>query len=74
MPPPPKMIGLIHVLEPSVWRPSDGTVVSIGSEVKDLSLGDRVFFQWQHGGSQRFGHEGRDYYLLNNKQILAIIE
>jgi co-chaperonin GroES (HSP10) len=74
LPPPPEKVGSLFVLKPSVHRPSDGKVVSLGSEVKNIKFGDRVFFKWEHGGAQHFEHGGKPHLLLNEQQVLAIIE
>ena len=68
------MAGTLHIPFQHNYRPSDGTVRAVGSKVTEVKSGDRVIVAWQHGGTQTFQHDGRDYWLLNERQVLARIE
>lgn len=61
--------GLIirETLEPVV----EGVVLSIGSEVKDVSLDDKVMFRRSDGVHQKI--EGHDCVILKENQVWAII-
>ena len=51
----------------------DGRVVAVGSKIQDISVGNIVLVEWRNGGTEQFSHDGKDYWLLNERQILAVI-
>jgi chaperonin GroES len=54
-------------------KPMDGMVVAVGSRVHNLAVGDVVLVEWRSGGTHQFSHDGKDYWLLNERQILAVV-
>jgi chaperonin GroES len=54
-------------------KPMDGRVIAIGSGVHDVKVGDVVLVGWRNGGTEQFSHDGKDYWLLNERQILAVV-
>lgn len=55
-------------------RKSIGTVVSVGSEVKDLKKGDRVIYGTYAGERLELEKENLEFYILHDDDIVAIIE
>lgn len=45
-----------------------GTIKGIGSDVKEVSVGDTVYF------GEYAGQKLEDYFIINEKQILAFYE
>ena len=66
--------GALFIPEQARVLPMDGTVRAVGSKVsKDITVGSTVLVEWRHGGTQQFEHEGKEYWLLNEPQVVAII-
>lgn len=53
-------------------RKAIGTVLSVGSDIKDIKKGDRVIYGAYAGESLNI--ENEDYKLLFDEDILALIE
>lgn len=71
---PPEFAGGLFIPPQARMRPMDGTVRAVGSAVREIREGDKVIVQWQHGGTQTFEHDDHNYWLLNERQVLARIE
>lgn len=54
-------------------KPMDGRVVAVGSKIQDLQPGNIVLVEWRNGGTEQFSHGDKDYWLLNERQILAVV-
>ncbi len=48
-----------------------GNVMCVGSNVKDISVGDKVIYS--ESDAKRIVHEGTELFVLNEKDVLAII-
>jgi co-chaperonin GroES (HSP10) len=70
----PAQAGALFIPEAARVKPMDGIVHSVGSGVRELRAGDHVLVNWQNGGTGDFHHGGKDYWLLNENQVLARIE
>lgn len=70
---PPERSELLFIPEAARIKPMDGVVRAVGSKVTRLHEGDRVLVSWQHGGTEQFTHEGKDYWLLHEHQIIAVL-
>jgi len=73
--------GGIALPETAKEEPQQGTVVAIGPGIRDgngqrimmdVAIDDKVLFA-RYGGSS-FKHEGKEYLILREDEILAIIE
>ena len=71
--PPQTHSGNLFIPQSAQVRPMDGTVVAIGSGIRDLEVNYKVLVGWQHGGTETFTMDGKDYWLLNEWQVLAIL-
>lgn len=67
--------GKISLVRPDTYRETHytGTVVNVGPDVKDVEVGDRIFFD-QFGRPERFDFDGRRFALLAESAILAKVE
>jgi len=54
---------------PSTKDPHMGTVVSVGKEVADVNQGDVVIINPFEGSMIR--HQGTEYFICDNKKLLA---
>lgn len=71
------------IIIPEVWhdrkngpqqtthRPNEGTVLAVGSEVKDVKVGDVIM--WNGAGYVPRPHDLPDYELCDEKQVLVRI-
>lgn len=63
------------IIRPDNYREAHytGTVISVGPDVWDVEVGDRIFFD-QFGRPERFDFEGRRFALLAETAILAKVD
>lgn len=68
-------LGKISLVRPDTHREAHytGTVMSVGPDVGDVEVGDRVFFD-QFCGPERFDFEGRRFALLSAGSLLAKVD
>jgi chaperonin GroES len=57
--------------ETSKEKPEEGTVVSVGKDVKEVKKGDKVVFSKY--GPTEVKTEGKEYLIVKEEDILAII-
>ena len=64
--------GIVLPENASADRPQQGTVVAIGTSEKiSVKVGQKVIYT-RYGGTE-IKHDGQDYLLVANKDVLAII-
>lgn len=68
-----EFVGKLFIPDLNRVKPMDGKVIAVGANVKDLRVGDHVLVEWRHGGTEQFSRNGKDYWLLNERQVLAIV-
>ena len=59
------------------WKPEQtGTIVTVGSAVREVEPGDVVAFSWNVGQELRFFESGeeRRFFMMHESNLLAIIE
>lgn len=59
----------LYLAESAVEKPQLGTVIAIGSDVKHLKVGDKVFYKkW---GGNEVKHENEEYLIIEDKDIIG---
>lgn len=48
-----------------------GNVVSIGSEVLEIGVGDKIIYN--ESNAKKIFYENNEYFVINEKEVLAII-
>ncbi len=69
---PEKTSGGIYLPDTAKEKPQKGKVEAVGSEVKDVKVGDIVLFD-KYAGS-KVNIDGTDYLILKEEDILGILE
>ncbi|MBF0538773.1 MAG: co-chaperone GroES [Nitrospirae bacterium] len=64
--------GGLYVPDTAKEKPQRGKIEAIGSEVKELKVGDEVLFD-KYSGS-KVNIDGTDYLIVKEEDILGIIE
>ncbi len=64
--------GGIYLPDTAKEKPQRGKVEAVGSEVKDVKVGDVILFD-KYSGS-KINVEGTDYLILKEEDILGIFE
>lgn len=67
-----KTAGGIYVPDTAKEKPQKGKVEAVGSEVKDVKVGDTVFFD-RYSGS-KVNMDNNEYLIIKEEDILGIIE
>jgi len=67
-----KTAGGIYLPDTAKEKPQKGKVEAIGSEVKEVKVGDVVLFD-KYSGS-KINIEGTEYLILKEEDILGILE
>ncbi len=65
-----KTSGGIYIPEAAKEKPQKGKVETIGSEVKDLKVGDLILFD-KYSGS-KINIEGTDFLIVKEEDILGV--
>lgn len=50
-----------------------GVVIALGSEIRDLAVGDHVLFSWQSGQDIQMDDDGTRVIVMLERDVLAII-
>ncbi|MGE5894256.1 MAG: co-chaperone GroES [bacterium] len=66
-----KTAGGIYVPDSAKEKPQKGKVEAIGSEVKDVKVGDMIFFD-RYSGS-KVNIDNKEYLIIKEEDILGII-
>ncbi|MEJ2182113.1 MAG: co-chaperone GroES [Nitrospirota bacterium] len=69
---PEKTSGGIYVPDTAKERPQQGTVEAVGSEVKEVKVGDKVLFDKYTGSKVKVGDS--EQLVVKEEDILAIVE
>lgn len=67
-----KTAGGIYVPDTAKEKPQKGKVEAVGSEVKDVKIGDTIFFD-RYSGS-KVNMNNKEYLIIKEEDILGIIE
>jgi len=67
-----KTAGGIYVPDTAKEKPQKGKVEAVGSEVKDVKVGDTVFFD-RYSGS-KINIDNNEYLIIKEEDILGIVE
>ncbi|NJD55816.1 MAG: co-chaperone GroES [Nitrospirae bacterium] len=67
-----KTAGGIYIPDSAKEKPQKGTVEAIGSEVKDVKVGNTILFD-KYSGS-KVNMDGTDYLIVKEEDILGIVE
>ena len=67
-----KTAGGIYVPDTAKEKPQKGKVEAIGTEVKDLKVGDTIFFD-RYSGS-KVNMDNKEYLIIKEEDILGVIE
>lgn len=67
-----KTAGGIYVPDVAKEKPQKGTVVAVGSEVKELKVGDAVLFDKYSGSKIKL--DDVEYLIIKEEDILGIIQ
>ncbi|RME64177.1 MAG: co-chaperone GroES [Nitrospirae bacterium] len=67
-----KTPGGIYVPDTAKEKPQRGKVEAVGSEVKEVKVGDEVLFDRYAGSKVRLN--GNEYLILKEEEILGILE
>lgn len=67
-----KTPGGIYVPDTAKEKPQRGKVEAVGSEVKEVKVGDEVLFDRYAGSKVRLN--GTEYLILKEEEILGILE
>lgn len=67
-----KTAGGIYVPDTAKEKPQKGKVEAVGSEVKDVKVGDTVFFD-RYSGS-KVNIDNNEYLIIKEEDILGIVE
>ncbi len=67
-----KTVGGIYVPDSAKEKPQKGKVEAVGSEVKEVKVGDQVFFD-KYSGS-KINIDDEEYLIIKEEDILGIIE
>lgn len=67
-----KTAGGIYVPDVAKEKPQKGTVEAVGSEVKEVKVGDVVLFEKYSGA--KIKHNDIEYLIIKEEDILGIIQ
>jgi chaperonin GroES len=67
-----KTSGGLYIPEAAKEKPQKGKIEAIGSEVKDIKVGDTILFD-KYSGS-KINIEGNDYLIIKEEDILGVFE
>ena len=67
-----KTTGGLYIPEAAKEKPQKGKVEAIGSEVKDVKVGDTVLFD-KYSGS-KINIDGSDFLIIKEEDILGVFE
>jgi chaperonin GroES len=67
-----KTAGGIYIPDSAKEKPQKGKVEAIGSEVKDVKVGNTILFD-KYSGS-KINMDGTDYLIVKEEDILGIVE
>jgi chaperonin GroES len=67
-----KTAGGIYVPDTAKEKPQRGKVEAVGTEVKELKVGDVIFFD-KYSGS-KVTMENKDYLIIKEEDVLGVIE
>lgn len=67
-----KTAGGIYIPEAAKEKPQKGKIEAVGSEVKNLKVGDAVLFD-KYSGS-KINMDGTDYLIVKEEDILGVFE
>ncbi len=67
-----KTAGGIYIPDSAKEKPQKGKVEAIGSEVKDVKVGNTILFD-KYSGS-KVNMDGTDYLIVKEEDILGIVE
>jgi chaperonin GroES len=66
-----KTAGGIYVPDTAKEKPQKGKVEAVGSEVKDVKVGDTIFFD-RYSGS-KVNMDNKEYLIIKEEDILGVI-
>lgn len=69
---PEKTAGGLYMPEGTKDKPQDGTVEAVGSDVKDIKVGDVVLFDVYSGS--KIKTDEQDILIIKEEDVLAIVE
>ncbi len=64
--------GGLYIPDAAKEKPQKGSVEAIGSEVKEIKVGDVVLFD-KYSGS-KVSIDGRDYLIIKDEDVLGILQ
>jgi chaperonin GroES len=67
-----KTAGGIYIPDSAKEKPQKGKVEAVGSEVKDVKVGNTILFD-KYSGS-KVNMDGTDYLIVKEEDILGIVE
>jgi chaperonin GroES len=67
-----KTAGGLYVPDSAKEKPQEGKVEAVGSEVKEVKVGDKVLFEKYGGSKVKVGSD--DMLIVKEEDILAIIQ
>ncbi|MEO5356645.1 MAG: co-chaperone GroES [Nitrospirae bacterium YQR-1] len=67
-----KTAGGLYVPDTAREKPQRGKVEAVGSEAKEVKVGDEVLFDKYSGSKVQI--DGKDYLIIKEEDILGIIE
>jgi chaperonin GroES len=67
-----KTAGGIYVPDTAKEKPTRGKVEAVGLEVKELKVGDQIFFD-KYSGS-KVTMESKDYLIIKEEDVLGVID
>jgi len=67
-----KTAGGIYIPESAKEKPQKGKVEAVGSEVKEIKVGNTILFD-KYSGS-KVNMDGTDYLIVKEEDILGIVE
>jgi chaperonin GroES len=67
-----KTAGGLYIPEAAKEKPQKGKIESVGSEVKNLKVGDLILFD-KYSGS-KINMDGTDYLIVKEEDVLGVFE
>lgn len=66
-----KTAGGLYIPDNAQEKPQEAEVIAVGSEVKDLTEGDKVLYG-KYAGTE-ISHSGEKYLIMKEEDVLAIV-
>jgi chaperonin GroES len=67
-----KTAGGLYIPEAAKEKPQKGKIEAVGSEVKNLKVGDQILFD-KYSGS-KINMDGTDYLIVKEEDVLGVFE